>query len=264
METLLLHIFTSQWILFFVVCALLLLATDAGFRLGLRLHHKRDDARKGQIGGVQGAILGLLALLLGFTFSMSAGRYEGRRSLVLEEANAIGTTYLRAALLSEGHQVAVEDLLRQYVDARVDFYEVGEDRAKQIEVERTTAALQARLWEHAVAAAKQAPTPITASFISSLNDTIDADASRVNALRTHVPGAVWLLVVLVSLCGCCISGYSAGSSGLRNGFTSWVLPVMIAVVITFIVDLDRPRGGMVGISQQPMLDLRDSLRSPRQ
>lgn len=256
----LLHGLTSQWLVLGVLCVLLALAAEAGFRLGFRLHEKGDEARKGQIGGVQGAILGLLGLLLGFTFSMSASRYEARRALVLQESNCIGTTYLRAALLPENRQPAVESLLRRYVDARIDFYEAGEDLVRQREVERVTSGLQGELWTHAVGAAKEAPTPVTVSFIDSLNDTIDTDAARVNALRTHVPGGVWLLVLMVSLCGCCVNGYSAGSSGRRNGFASWVLPLMVALAITFIADLDRPRGGMIGISQQPMLDLRESLR----
>lgn len=260
MTTSLLHGLTSQWLVLGILCVLLALAAEAGFRLGFRLHEKGDEARKGQIGGVQGAILGLLGLLLGFTFSMSANRYEARRALVLQEANCIGTTYLRAALLTENRQPAVENLLRRYVDARIDFYEAGEKLARQREVERVTSGLQGELWAHAVGAAKEAPTPVTVSFIDSLNDTIDTDAARVNALRTHVPSAVWLLVLMVSVCGCCVNGYSAGSSGRRNGFASWVLPLMIALAITFIADLDRPRGGMIGISQQPMLDLRESLR----
>src|SRR5271170_6025902 len=90
-------IFSSQTRVFFIVCFLLLVATEIGFRGGLRLYKKHDEARKSQIGGAQGAVLGLLALLLGFTFSMALGRYEVRQNLVLQEANDIGTTYLRSS-----------------------------------------------------------------------------------------------------------------------------------------------------------------------
>ena len=252
-------IFTSQWLVISIVSALLLVAAEVGFRFGLQLHRRKDEARRGQIGGIQGAMLGLLGLLLGFTFAMAVGRYESRRSLVLSEANSIGTTYLRAALLPETHQSHVENLLRQYVDVRLEFYDAGADKAKQAAAELAAVSLQHELWSHAVAAGKEAPSPLVTSFISALNETIDLDATRLNALRTHVPGAVWLLVLAVAASGCCASGYSAGATGARSAFTNIALPLLIAVAITLIADLDRPRGGLIGINQQPMLDLKQSL-----
>ena len=229
-------------------------------RSGLRLHRSKDEARKEQIGGIQGAILGLLALLLGFTFAMSVARYDARRGLVLQEANAIGTTFLRASLLPETHKAGVENLLRRYVDVRLDFYSVGEDKAKQAAAEQAAAQLQLELRAHAATAGKEAPTPLIVSFISALNETIDLDATRMNALRAHVPGAVWLLVCTVAACGCSAGGYGAGASGARSAFTIVELPLLIAVAITLIADLDRPRGGLIGISQQPLLDLKQSLQ----
>ena len=260
LDTILRDIFTSQWRVIGVATLLLLASAEFGFRLGLRLHRTKDEARKGQIGGIQGAMLGLLALLLGFTFAMAAARYESRRGLVLQEANAIGTTYLRASLLPDEHKAAVESLLRRYVDARLDFFHAGEDRARQDAAEQAVAKLQRELWAHAVAAGKQAPSPLIPSFIGALNETIDLDATQLNALRTHVPGAVWLLVLAVAACGCCACGYGSGASGARSAFTITVLPLLIAVAITLIADLDRPRGGMIEISQQPLLDLKQSFQ----
>ena len=253
------QIFTNQWRVIVIVSAFLLAAAELGFRFGLRLHRAKDEARKGQISGVQGAMLGLLALLLGFTFAMAVGRYEKRRELVLDEANAIGTTYLRASLLPQAHQAAVEDLLRRYVDVRLAFYGAGADRTRQAAAEKNAAKIQRELWSHAIAAGKETPSPIVATFISTLNETIDLDAARLHALRTHVPGAVWLLVLAVSACGCCASGYGAGASGARSAFANIALPLLIAVVITLIADLDRPRHGLIGINQQPLLDLKGSL-----
>lgn len=260
-DSILTQIFTSQWRVIIMVALVLLAAAELGFRLGFRLHRAKDEARKGQIGATQGAMLGLLGLLLGFTFAMSVGRYETRRSLVLQEANAIGTTYLRAALLPEAHQKTVEDALRKYVDVRLAFYNAGEDKAKQAAAGQAAAQLQRALWQQAVAAGKESPTPLITSFISALNDTIDLDATRLNALRTHVPGAVWLLVLSVAACGCAASGYGAGASGARSAFPNIILPLLVAVAITLIADLDRPRGGLIGINQQPMLDLKRSLQS---
>jgi hypothetical protein len=259
MDAILSSIFHNQWMVIGVVGLLMLVLTEIGFRAGLKLCIEKDEARKGQIGGIQGAILGMLALLLGFTFSMAVARYENRRDLVLQEANSIGTTFLRASLLPDAHKIAVEEMLRRYVDVRLDFYNAGIEVSKIIEAENEAAALQREMWAHATAAAKEAPTPITATFINTLNDTIDLDASSLTALRAKVPSAVWLLVLVVAGVGCCSCGYGAGASGSRSSFSNAMLPLLVAVVITLISDLDRPRQGLVGISQQPLLDLKASL-----
>jgi hypothetical protein len=261
-DTLLARIFADQWLVIFIVLLLLLGFSELGFRLGRRLHERKDEPRKGQIGSVQGAVLALLGLLLGFTFSMAIGRFEHRRELVLQEANSIGTTWLRAALLPEPQHLAVEDLLRRYVDARLAFYDAGSEAARRDEAEAATARLQRELWTHTVAAAKAAPTPITATFIATLNDTIDLDATRLHALRSKVPGAVWLLVLVVAAAGCYASGYGTGATGVRSVFANLLLPALIAIVVTLISDLDRPRQGLIGISQQPLLDLKASIAKP--
>ena len=262
MDQILASIFRNQWLVVLIVGLLLLVFAEVGFRSGLRLFVAKDEARKGQIGGIQGAVLGMLALLLGFTFSMAVSRYENRRDLVLQEANSIGTTYLRASFLPDAHKTAVEAKLRRYVDVRLDFYSAGIDATKITAAETETATLQRELWAHTVAVAKEAPTPITATFINTLNDTIDLDATRLNALRARVPVAVWMLVLVVAAASCYASGYSAGASGARTSFSNVMLPLLIAVVVTLISDFDRPRQGMVGISQQPLLDLKASFSAP--
>ena len=259
LDLMLSRVLTSQWLVFAIVSTVLLGAAEFGFRVGLRLYRAHDEARKEQIGGTQGAMLGLLALLLGFTFAMAVGRYETRRTLVLSEANAIGTSCLRASFLPDLQKASVENLLRDYVDVRLDFYGAGEDEAKLAAAEQAAAKLQRELWAHTMATGKEAPTPLTASFVSALNETIDLDAARLNAMRSRVPGAVWLLVLVVSASGCCASGYGAGASGARSTFTDIAMPVLIAVVITLIADIDRPRGGLIGISQQPLRALKQSL-----
>jgi hypothetical protein len=262
LDSLLASIFSDQIRVILFVGVLLLGLTEIGHRRGLRLHHAKDEPRKGQIGGVQGAILGLLALLLGFTFSMAVDRYETRRDLVLREANSIGTTYLRASFLPEAHKAAVENALRRYVDARLAFYDAGNDTVKLAAVEADTVRLQNELWAHTVAAGKMAPSPLTVSFVNSLNETIDLDATRLNAMRWHVPGAVWLLVLVVAAAGCYATGFSAGTTCARTTFSNLILPLLIAVVITLISDLDRSRVGLIGVSQQPLVDLKAGLTAP--
>ncbi len=172
LDELLAHVFATQWLVMLVVSLLLLVVTEVGFIFGRRLRGRDDEHRKGQIGGIQGAILGLLALLLGFTFAMAVGRYETRRDLVLQEANSIGTTFLRASFLPPEHRQAVELLLRKYVDARLNFYDAGTDKTEISNAEQTTTSIQQELWSHAVAASNVNPTPLMATFINSLNDTM--------------------------------------------------------------------------------------------
>ncbi len=262
MDNFLVFVFQSQWLVILAAGLLLLALAEFGFCTGWRLFVSKDEARKSQIGGIQGAVLGMLALLLGFTFSMAVTRYEIRRDLVLQEANSIGTTYLRASLLPAAHQKAVENLLRQYVEARLEFFGAGRNPGKIVSAESNTSKLQRDLWAQAVAASREAPNPITATFIAALNDTIDLDESRLNAFRARVPASVWLLVLVVAGAGCYASGYGAGASGARTGFSNVMLPVLIAVVITIIADFDQPRHGLISVSQQPMFDLRAGLSRP--
>src|SRR5262245_17809846 len=106
---------------------------EIGFRVGLRLHRAKDEPRRSQIGGVQGAVLGLLGLLLGFTFAMGVSRYDTRRNLVLKEANAVGTTWLRAGFLPEAHRAPVKELLTRYVDLRLKYQTQAGDPVKLAE-----------------------------------------------------------------------------------------------------------------------------------
>lgn len=258
-DSLLTQIFSNQWRVIVIVSILLLAVTELGFRFGLRVYRAKDEARKGQVSVVLAAILGLLGLLLAFTYAMAADRFESRRALVLADANAIGTTFLRASLLPDVHRQAVERLLRRYVDTRLDFHAAAGDKARQSAALHTAEEIQRELWSHAVMASKSAPTPLTVSFINALNETIDLNATRLYAFRTHVPGLVWLLVLSVAACGCSAGGYGAGASGVRGAFTSLMLPLLIAVVITLIADLDRSYGSWIGIQQQPLLDLKRDL-----
>lgn len=259
-ENFLSRIFAQEWELFLIAAVLLLAFAEVGFRCGLRLYAAHDEARKAPIWGIQGAVLGLLGLLLGFSFSMAVNQYDVRRALVVKEANAIGTTYLRASLLPEAHVAPVKDLLRRYVEVRIKYQRLAGDPAKLAEGIRLSADLQAELWKHAAAAAKEAPTNITATFIVSLNETIDTDAERIAEGRARIPSGVWLLAIIVAASGCFTTGYGAGAHGSRTKLSSVFLPLLIIVVIVLIFDLSQPMQGMITVSQQPLIDLQQSIQ----
>src|SRR5262245_22096578 len=221
-------IFNNQWVLTIVVAVLLLGVSEAGYRIGLSLHRSKDEARRSQLGGVQGAVLGMLGLLLGFTFAMAVGRYDQRRELVLKEANAVGTTWLRAGLLPEAHRSPVKELLSRYVDTRLKYQPLSRDPAMFAEGMRVSGEIETQLWQHAEAAATEAPTAVTVSFINSLNEVIDTDAERIAATRNLIPNGVWVLLLIVASFGCFTSSYGAGAYGVRSVFVNLLLPALLA------------------------------------
>ncbi|MGC4014135.1 MAG: hypothetical protein QM755_06385 [Luteolibacter sp.] len=254
------RIFTSQWTIFLVASALLLILAEAGYRFGTMTRQRNPEAAEGHSGSVQGAVLGLLGLLLGFTFAMSVSRYDTRRALLVNEANSIGTTWLRAGFLGEPRTKEVRSLLKRYTEIRLEADEKSrnEQALRALVVESTN--IQNALWAVAEHMAGEKPDAITASFITTLNETIDLQSSRLAARRNHVPGAVWLLLFTVAGCGAWASGYGSGTGGHRSAFSQLVFPLLIGVVVTLIADIDRPDKGLVGVSQQPMKDLLEGMK----
>lgn len=254
-------ILESEWRVFLVVAAVLLVGTELGFRIGRHHTPERRQLHQGQSRTLQGALLGLLGLLLGFTFAMAVGRFETRKQLVLDEANAIGTSWLRAGFLDDQGRETVRASLMDYIDARLEAAELapGSDELKS-ELARSEQH-QATIWRTMVAAVRTQDSPSKALLAVALNDLIDLDAKRQAASRNHVPRSVWLLLMLVSFTVCGTTGYATGldASG-RLALAMVVLPILVTVVITIITDLDNPRRGLIQVSQQSMVDLQQNLR----
>jgi hypothetical protein len=124
---------------------------------------------------------------------------------------------------------------------------------------RASAAIQKELWAHAEAAAKESPTPIVVSFINALNEMIDTDVRRATAGRNYIPSTVWVLLVLVAAFGCFTSAYCSGAQGARSHVTSFFLPLLVVFVIGMTFDIGHSPQGVIGVSQQPMLDLKASI-----
>jgi hypothetical protein len=191
---------------------------------------------------------------------MAVARYEGRRELVVQEANVIGTTWLRASLLPEAHQQVVRDLLREYVDVRLRTQAAIGDRTVVVDWLRRGAEIQSQLWRHAEAVAREAPSVMTVTFVTALNHLIDTDAERTASARNQIPAGVFLILLVVAAVGCSLSAYASGSYGKRSSFTSVLLPLLISVVILLILDLTHERQGFISVSQQPLVDLQRSIR----
>jgi hypothetical protein len=252
-------IFNNQWLLFSILIVCLFGFSEVGHRVGLKIYETHDERRRSQIDGVQTAILGLLGLLLAFTFAMATGRYDRRHDLVEKEANAISTAWQSAGFLPEQHQAPVKQMLRDYIGLHLKYEELVDDSNQLAEGKRLTSQKETALWEHARAAAIEAPTPITQSFISALSDMSNTAGERFDALRNLIPSLVWLLLIVVASVGCFTSSYGSGAQGARSFFTSLLLPGIITVVVMLIYDLSHSQQGFIHVSQQPMIDLKTSM-----
>src|SRR5262245_60026384 len=246
------------WCLFLILCGLLWLAVEGGYRLGAWRRARISDEKEQPVGAMVASILGLVALVLGFTFSLAASRFDGRRTAVLEEANAIGTTYLRARLLPEPERAEIANLLREYVAVRIR-------GARATEVEAALArseALHEQLWNQASRAAeKSANSVMTGVFIQSLNDVIDMHAKRTFVgMRSRIPVVIWAGVIGLAMLGMASVGYQAGLSATRRSPAMLGLVLAFAVVLLLIADLDRGQEGLLRVGQQAMIDLQKSMR----
>lgn len=245
-----------------VLFVVLVAATELGYRLGLRFATSTADGTKSQINTIQGSLLGVLALLLGFTFSLSLQRFDSRSEAVIAEANAIGTTILRASLLPESVRANSQDLLSKYLDQRI--------RAGTIPLNRPDerSALLAEsgrildaLWRNVERAAAEDGSPVrTGLFVQALNQMIDAYGARDAALKRHVPEPALFLMFMAFVLTASLVGYAAGVSGQRTSFPTYILVTLVACLVFIVIDLDRPRRGLIEVSQQSLIELQESTR----
>lgn len=239
-----------------LIVFLVLLSIEGGFRLGLYRRKRAEQEKDAPVGAMVGSTLGLLAFMLAFTFGMAASRFDVRKSLVLEEANAIGTTYLRAAMLPEGGD-AVRGLLRDYVDQRLGAVKAG----NAVNALKESEALQSKLWALAVTAGQQHPNSIIVGlFVESLNEVIDIHSKRVTAgLRNRIPGTIWLSLFVIAALSLGAMGYHSGLAGPTRSLVLVAVALAFSAVIGLVVDLDRPQEGALVVSQQPLVDVRQSM-----
>jgi hypothetical protein len=236
------------------------IAIELGFRLGLRSTGAVNDGAKNHINAIQGSILGILGLLLGFALSLSLQRFDTRSEAVVDEANAIGTAYLRAQMLPASQRDDVQKLMREYLDTRVQAATLPlTERTHREALNATALRQQAALWSHARQAADSQPSPITALFIQALNEAIDSFGKREAALDRHVPEIVLLLLYGTFLMAGGIVGFSSGVADHRPSPASYIMVALIVVLVFIIVDLDRPRRGLIKVDQQSLVDLQNAL-----
>ena len=247
------------WGVFLLILVVVLLSVECGYRLGKYRRNRHEQEKETPVGAMVGATLGLLAFILAFTFGLAAARFDTRRQVLLDEVNAIGTTYLRAGMLPDRRD-GIQALLREYVDTRLEALRSGNIAAGVRQSEN----IQSQLWAHATAVGEKNPNSIVVGlFIQSLNDVIDLHAKRVQAgLRSRIPGAIWVGLFAVAALSLATMGYHAGMVGTRRSLAILAVAFTFSVVIELIADLDRPQEGILKVSQQALLDLQRSMNGP--
>ena len=231
--------------------AVILAVSEIGWQLGVRVEGRGGS----NISTLESAMLGLLALIIAFTFSMALSRYEARRDAVLNEANSIGTTALRARLLPEPHRTETLKLLREYVQIRLDIVRSGTSLAEQMAVIDRSNSLQEALWQQTKAmAAKDNGMVPTGLFIQTLNEMIDNQGKRLAALRGRVPNIVLLSLFAIAAVAGAFAGYASGLEAKRTRLPVYIMGLLVSAVIFLILDLDRPSSGFITNNQQPMID----------
>jgi hypothetical protein len=239
------------WFLYPFAIFLILGAAEAGVYFGRRYPNESSD-----FATPTGGALGLLALLLGFSFALSLERFDERRHLVLSEANAINNAANYALILPQPPQDTILGLMHQYIEVRVslgvpfDPEKFNRDVARSIELQR-------QLWNEAtkISASDRSPGPETMNhFFDSLSAINDLHEERVTALRYHVPGVVTSVLLGIALIAVGFAGYHAGTVARGRHIAIALTAIMVALVMSVIVDLDRPARGLINVSTQPLLD----------
>jgi hypothetical protein len=237
-------------VIFLVSVTVILLAGEVGRWLGRRAAKRGEDS----VSTLEGAILGLLALMIGFTFAMALSRFEARRDAVLIEANAIGTTALRARLLPAPHNAEALKLLREYVQLRLDITRRPPSPAEFGAMVARSNAIQEALWRQAKAVAAQDNAMVpTGLFIQSLNEMIDDQEKRLTAVRNRLPVVILFALYGVAAVAIGFAGYTSGLQARHSRLPVWLVGILVAAMVILIQDLDRPGAGFIRVSQEPMI-----------
>lgn len=240
----------------------LLLMVELGRRAGI-WHRRRTGDQATGVGAVEGAMFGLLGLMLAFTFSGAASRHDWRRDLVVEEANNVGTAWLRIDLVPADRQPPLREAFRAYLGHRIAGYQAIPDTSAALREFAAASALQAEIWRLALeATAEPAPGSSRMLLVPALNAMFDIATTRTMAARSHMPDAIFALLVVLALVGGLVGGYAMSANPTRSWLHITGFAVALALTVAVIIDLEFPRIGLIRLDQydRVLMDLRASMR----
>jgi len=250
----------DEIIVFFIVVAIFCVVLELAFRLGRHHRAHSNDSTRSHLTVLQTALLGLLALLLGFNFAMATSRFEARKTLIQDEVTVIGATYLRTKLLPSDLRGKMSALLKDYVSARIEFMRAGTDEKLLKAASESSRKIENQLWNLAAAAETQDEATATMNLvIQSLTDVYNVNEKRRTALDNHVPATVINLLFVVAIGALGFIAYSYGLGHRRRHGSTTLFAILIAMVFTLILDLDQPRSGFIRVGEESMLRLQEDL-----
>lgn len=236
---------------------ILLLAFELGYQISSNNKVLKKGIEPSTLGPLVGGLIGMLGFLLAFTFSIATSQFTLRKQYVLEEANEIGTAYLRADLIDAEYKTEVKKLLRDYVDTRL---KAVKSTNIDIEIEKSVK-LHSLLWDQVSAVAMATPNTNTALLVQSINNVIDMHEKRVTAgLRTRIPRSIWVTLMAISFMTMATIGIKAGFKKSRGLVAVIPMILAFAALFTLIVDLNRPQKGILKVSQESMITLQKSMQ----
>jgi hypothetical protein len=247
------------WALLVATLVVALLSFEGGFWVGKRRSRRSEQEQEEVVRGLVGGMLGLEAFMLAFTFGAAASHFDARRQALLDEANAIRTAYLRADLLPEPDRAEIRNLLREYVDVRLEGVRSGKIEQAIARSEE----LHNQLWLQATASRDKASTPAFAvQFIQSLNEIIAMHTRRVTAgLEFRIPNIIWIVLFAITALASASIGYHSGLTGRNRPLVAVAIILAFSAVIYLIVDLDRPGQGFIQVSQRALVDLQTKMNA---
>jgi len=245
----------------------MLVLLEVGRRIGRHRLATDPEGAKAGTGTIEAALFALLGLLIALTFSGAAVRFDARRQLIAEEANAIGTAYLRLDLLNEDFQPALRVLFREYVDARLAAYGALPDmQTARRELARATV-LQHTIWNDAVSACRRTVVqqPATMLLLPALNQMIDITSVRTMAAMTHPPGIIYVLLFGLGLLCSLLAGYGMAAGKRRSWLHMLEFAFVLAITLYVILDLEFPRLGFIRIDAADcmLVEVRQSMDPPQ-
>ena len=241
----------------------MLLLLEIGRRIGIRRQARDTEGARAGLGAIEGAIFALLGLLIAFTFSGAAARFDARRQLIVEETNAIGTAYLRIDLLPAEAQPALRDSFRKYVDSRLAVYaRLPDIAAAQEELARSNE-IQGELWKHAVTACRQSGSqPATMLLLPAMNQMIDITTTRTMAAQMHPPAVIFAMLGALALAGALLAGYGMAGGKSRSWIHIVAFAAIMALTVYVIMDIEYPRLGLIRVDDfdRALVELREGMK----
>jgi hypothetical protein len=241
------------WTFGLLTVLFLALLIEVGYWTTKHFHIDNDESRNEELEHIRDGLFLLLSLLLGFTLALAAPRYLERRTLLVDEANAIGSTYLRAGVLPKPQRERSQQLLAQYVDVRLEFDKTSWSRVRTASATERAKQIQTQLWATLMEVTSNERSAVASAYMTSLNELIDLHEKRLSALENRIPGALWVLDLSISA----LAAFSWGLTIARHFWLAiLIVPVTIAIVVVLIADLDTPSKGLIRVDQGAMLRLK--------